>query len=189
VAGGLMASNMGFKLNYPLTAQDVGVSKTGRQCMGLPYNRQVGIDTAEQLLTDTGAFSIEKFEPSVDGNSAYPGVPDFPLAEGGGYLVRVLADTNYIAVGSHDPSLEIQFKAQAVGVSKTGRNRFAPPYHAVASTAEELLTEIGAFSIEKFEPSVDGNSAYPGVPDFALEPGNCYLVRVLSDTNYIPAHY
>ena len=50
----------------------------------------------------------------------------------------MLADTNYIAVGSHDPSLEVQFTAQSVGVSKTGRNRFAPPYHAVAASAEEL---------------------------------------------------
>ena len=55
--------------------------------------------------------------------------------------------------------------------------------------AQELLNEIGALAIEKFEPSVDGNSPYPGGPNFALEPGNCYLVRVLSDTSYIPAHY
>jgi hypothetical protein len=186
-AGGLLASNMGFKLNYPLTAQAVSVSKTGRQCLGLPYNRQVGIDTAQQLLTDTGAFSLEKFDPATDSNAPYPGTA-FNLTSGEGYLVRVLSDSDYIAVGSHDPSLQIDFLAQSIGVSKTGRSRFAPPYHGVASNAQELLGEIGAFSIEKFDPATDSNAPYPGTP-FNVEPGNCYLVRVLSDTSYIPAHY
>ena len=52
-AGGLMASNMGFKLNYPIIAAGGGPgSNTGTQTIGLPYNRQVGIDTASQLLTE-----------------------------------------------------------------------------------------------------------------------------------------
>lgn len=185
-AGGLLASNMGFKLNYPLTAQGVG-SNTGRQCLGLPFNRQVGIDTAEQLYNDIGAFSIERFDSATDTNAAYPG-SNFPLDAGAGYLVRVLSDGNYIAVGSHDPSLELQFLAQDVGVSNTGRTRYAPPYHGVAADAEALLGEIGAFSIERFDAATDTNAAYPG-SNFPIEPGNCYLVRVLSDTNYIPAHY
>jgi hypothetical protein len=180
---------MGFKLNYSMTAQAPLISKSGRQFLGLPYNRQVGIDNAEQLKDDIGAFSIEEFDPATDGNAPYPGGANFLLESGSGYLVRVLGDSSYIAVGSHDPSLEITFLAQDIGVSKTGRSRYAPPYHGVAANAEELKDEIGAFSIEEFDPETDGNSPYPGGANFNLEPGNCYLVRVLSDTPYTPAHY
>ena len=47
MAGGLVASNMGFKLAYELVAGDAGVtSASGQNSLGLPYNRQVGIDLA-----------------------------------------------------------------------------------------------------------------------------------------------
>jgi len=190
VAGGLFASNMGFKLNYPLKAEDGGAtSQTGRQCLGLPFNRQVGIDTAQDLLADTGAFRIEEFDPATDSNASYggSGEPDFDLDTGSGWLVRVTSDSNYIAVGSHDPAFEMLFDAD----SQTGRTRYSPPYHGVAADAAALLAEIGAFRIEEFDPATDSNASYggSGEPNFPIEPGNCYLVRVTSDINYIPAHY
>ena len=41
-AGGLLASNMGFKLNYPLVQTAAGVSASGTSTIALPDNRQAG---------------------------------------------------------------------------------------------------------------------------------------------------
>jgi len=197
-AGGLWASNMGFKLNYPLQATQTGVSKTGRQTIGLPYNRQVGIDLAADLLADINAggvtaTQIETFAPLSDTNPPYPGpAGNFALQAGKGYLVRVSSTGSYIIVGSHDPGFTVQLKGQAVGVSKTGRNRYAHPYHGVAATASELLAELApqATQIETFNRATDTNPPYPGpAGDFALVPGQAYLVRVTADKNFVPAHY
>ena len=61
-----------------------------------------------------------------------------------------------------------------------------------AAVNEGLKAEIGAFRIEAFDPSSDSTVSYggSGEPDYAIEPGNCYVVRVTgSDIDYIPAHY
>jgi hypothetical protein len=198
MAGGLWASNMGFKLNYPLQAAQVGVSKSGRQTIGLPYNRQVGIDMASHLLADingggVAAISLDKFVPASDTNATYPGaVADYALEAGVGYLARVGSTGSYIIVGSHDPGFTVQLKAAGVGVSKSGRNRYAHPYHGVSDMASELLAELSpaAISIERFVPASDTNATYPGaVADFSLVPGQAYLVRVNTNKNFVPAHY
>ena len=117
VAGGLMASNMGFKLNYPLQNTQSGVSKTGRNTIGLPYNRQVGIDTASQLLADVSAggisaIQLEQFNKQFDTNEPYPGpAGDFGLVASEAYLLRVTTSGDYIIVGSHDPGLGISLLA------------------------------------------------------------------------------
>jgi hypothetical protein len=198
MAGGLWASNMGFKLNYPLQATQAGVSKTGRQTIGLPYNRQVGIDMASHLLADVtaggvSAISLERFVQASDTNATYPGaVADYALEAGVGYLLRVGSTGSYIIVGSHDPGFTVQLKAAAVGISKTGRNRYAHPYHGVSDMASELLAEIApaGISVERFIPASDTNGTYPGaVADFSLVPGQAYLVRVSTNKNFVPAHY
>ncbi len=79
-AGGLMASNMGFKLNYPLVASGAG-SNSGTTTIGLPYNRQVGIDTASQLLADivlSGPNAIARCHPCIV--SQCPGSVTFAVA-------------------------------------------------------------------------------------------------------------
>jgi hypothetical protein len=197
-AGGLMASNMGFKLNFPLQETQAGVSKTGRNTIGLPYNRQVGIDTASQLLGDVVAggisgIQLEQFNKQFDTNEPYPGpAGDFGLVASEAYLLRVTNSGDYIIVGSHDPGLSVTLLATAPGVSKTGRTRYAHPYHGVASTASELLAELGpsAIQVEDFNIQFDTNEPYPGpAGDFGLVPGKGYLVRVVGDLTFTPAHY
>ncbi len=196
--GAILASNMGFKISYGFVAAATGVSKTGRQTLGLPYLRKPGLDTASDLYQNIqsqgiAALSIERFDPLNDSNSPYPGpAGDFSLASGEGYLIRVASDGDYKIVGSHDPDVQITFKAGAAGISKTGRNFFAPPYHALATTASELLQEIGpvAVQVERFSPLTDTYSPYPGpAGDFSLSRGEAYLVRVVQDVTYVPGHY
>ena len=96
LTGGLMASNMGFKLNRALkSAADPG-SASGTQLLGLPYNRQVGIDTAEALFKDiSSAGSIQNIQRYDTTNDTYVpytfGLADFPLVAGQG-VGRVARD-------------------------------------------------------------------------------------------------
>ena len=84
----------------------------------------------------------------------------------------------------------VSLKATAPGVSRTGRTRYAHPYHGLSATASELLAETGAIQLERFERQFDTNEPYPGpAGDFALVPGEAYLIRVVTDTEFVPAHY
>ena len=50
--GGLVASNMGFKLNKPLL--DSNNSRSGTQSMAVPFNPQVGLANLADLFADIG---------------------------------------------------------------------------------------------------------------------------------------
>ena len=93
LAGGLMASNMGFKLNKSLVTASPGTSISGTQLLALPYNRQVGIDNASELFGDIGASNvqnIQKFLTATDTTALYTfGSPDFALTPGEAYLVKM----------------------------------------------------------------------------------------------------
>jgi hypothetical protein len=193
-AGGLMASNMGFKLNYPLVAGSDPSSNSGFQSIGLPYNRQVGINDAAQLKADieaggVGVGSIQKYNILSDQNDPYPPL-NFSLGAGEGYLIGVTTTGCYIIVGSHDPAHTVQLRGQAVGVSNSGFQRYAHPYHGVASTAAELKAELApqGASIQKYNILSDQNDPYPPL-DFPLVPGESYLVGVTGDKSFVPAHY
>jgi hypothetical protein len=195
VTGGLVASNMGFKLNKTLLAQAAGVSKTGRTCIGLPFNKQVGIVTANDLLSDIpNAVELQAYNPQNDGGIPYPAGPgsDFPLPLYEGYLVQVTADTQYIIVGSDDPAASVPFVATLAGVSKTGRKRYAHPYHAVNTTASSILAEIpNAVEVQGYNPVNDGGIPYPAGPgsDFNVLPGDCLTVQVIANGSLTPLHY
>jgi hypothetical protein len=198
LTGGLMASNMGFKLNYTLTAQQSGVSAAGFQLIGLPYNQQVGINTAKDLLDDidlggVDAVSLQKYNILSGGYDPYPGPGgDFTLSSAEGYFLGVNTSGPYIIVGSHNPGLTVQLKGQASGVSAAGFQLYSHPYHGVAASAKQFLDEIApeGASIQKYNIQSGGYDPYPGPGgDFALVPGEAYFVGVSGDKNFIPAHY
>jgi hypothetical protein len=194
LAGGVLASNMGFKLNYPLRAAS-GTSITGSNTIALPYNRQVGIDTAQQLFVDISAGgsvqNIQKFLPADDGFAVYTySSPDFGLSQGEGYFVKMGTDVDYIIVGSHDPSASVQLNAAGAG-SISGSNFYAPPYHTTAATAKDLFIEIATVqNIQKFLPADDGFAVYTySSDDFPLTPGEAYFVKMQTSKSYTPSHY
>jgi hypothetical protein len=224
LAGGLIASNMGFKLNKTLIVAgqpvsgvgETGNSLNGTNALGLPFNRQVGMNNASQLKTDIGGSCVQvsKFLRSNNSGFAYtaarsgqPGSVDFALEEGVGYRVRVTGASNvsYIVVGSDDPSYAVSLivSGQAVpegGNSLNGTNEIAYKYHATSATASALKTEIGAscVSVSKLLASTNANFAYtaarsgqPGSVDFPLVPGETYQVRVTgaSNVSYVASHY
>ncbi len=172
LAGGLLASNMGFKLNYTLVATGNavpetavggnGLSQDGTNEISLPDFPQAGMLTANDLRLDIGAPAnggIIKFIRDNNSLQTYTGKGaglNFSLVPGDGYRLRVTGTTNvnYIVVGSHNPALQHVLIAtgQAVpetavggnGLSQDGTNYYNYPYHSVAATANDLRLEIGA---------------------------------------------
>ena len=94
VAGGIFASNMGFKLNYSMG--------TGTNSLGLPYNAQTNIINAETLIDDIelanpGAVSsVSRFDTATNGLVTYTGSAgtNFNLTPGEAYHVAVSAAVN-----------------------------------------------------------------------------------------------
>ena len=196
VGGGLLASNMGFKLAYELSSTD---SDTGANTLGLPFNQQTNLSDAEDLIGDINTsagsvvvVSVSNYVKSDDAFSPYTGFSgiNFPLVAGEGYLVKVSQDGTYIIVGSHNPSLAIQFSSTD---SDTGANFYSFPYHGTPIDADELLTDIGSgvVSVSNYVKSDDAFSPYTGFSgtNFPLAPGEAYLVKVSVDVSYTPSHY
>jgi hypothetical protein len=195
VAGGLYASNMGFKLNYTLNNDLDGAGPdTGLNSIALPYFRQVGIDNAAQLETDIGAAqvtNISRFNRANNTLITYPPT-SFSLVSGEGYRVQMSSSVNYIIVGSHDPGLSITlFNDQDAGGPDTGLNDFAPPYHTTAVNAAQLETEIGAAqvtNISRFNRANNTLITYPPT-SFNLVPGESYRIQMGTSVTFIPSHY
>ena len=194
ITGGLMASNMGFKLNRALLAGTDPGSNSGTQMLALPYNRQVGIDTAEDLFKNiSGVQIISRYLTQTDAYQPYTfGQPNFGLAAGQGLLVKMGQNTNYIVVGSHDPSAVIQLESGGAA-SNSGTNLYAPPYHATAATAKDLFLEIGPANVQlisKYLTATDALQPYTfGQANFNINPGEAYLIKMGATVAYSPSHY
>jgi hypothetical protein len=211
VAGGLMASNMGFKLNRVLNAAS-GSSLTGTNAVGLPYNQQVGLVNCGQLGLDMGTFAtaggpitnIQKFLPATDTyllcNTTRAVTTNFAINAGESVRVRMNTSLNYIVVGSHDPIKTITLKGPS-GTSLTGTNEYSYPYHSTAINCGSLALEIGGFAtaggpvtnIQDFLPATDTyllcNTTRAVTTNFATTPGKGYRIRVTGDVSFVPSHY
>ena len=210
-AGGLLASNMGFKLNYALTGPaGVGGAGSGKQLLSLPYFRQTGINDANQLMLDIGGGVVTpvtnavKYNKTNDSLIVYTGRmgagAPFALAAGEGYLVQMASNVNYIVVGAHDPGLSIALTGPSgVGGAGSGKQLLAPTYNITATNAFTLMTDIGGgvvtpvTNVVKYNKTNDSLIVYTGRmgagAPFALAPGEAYLVQMATNVGYIPSHY
>ena len=189
VAGGIFASNMGFKLNYSMG--------TGTNSLGLPYNPQTNIVDAESLIDDIEAAnpgsvsSVSRFDSAANGLVTYTGSAgtNFPVTKGEGYLAALESDIQYIIVGSHDPGLVINFV--------TGTQIWSYPYHSTLTNAEGLIDEIELVnpvisSVSRFDTASNGLITYTGSAgtNFPLSPGEAYHIASEAPvTGYVPSHY
>ena len=198
LAGGIVASNMGFRRIRPLKAADGGVeSLSGVNTLGLPYVRKPGLVTVADLWDDLVAqevavLEIRRYDSATDQEIVYTeGQPDFPLQPGEGYFVQVGSDHDYTIMGSHSPSAVLTLHGPGPE-SVNGIHFIAMPYHALAGTASDLFKEIGSPSIvniQRYDTATDLYQAYAsGSPDFQLVPGEAYKVKVNSRVDYVPAH-
>ncbi len=199
VAGSLTASNMGFKLNRVLNG--TGSSASGTNYVALPFNKQVGMANAKDLIDDIVAAGgsvgqIGRFVNTTDGFQTYNGASGtaFALAKDEGYVVSMNSDLNYIIVGSHDPGHVVSFNG--TGTSASGTNYYALPYHTTAANAKDLIDELVAAGgsvgqIGRFVNTTDGFQTYNGASGtaFALVPGEAYVVSMNTDVSFTPSHY
>lgn len=197
----LVASNMGFKLNYSLTQAGAG-SNSGTSTLALPDNRQTGLSDAKNLMDDIGfaqTTNVQKFLKASDTLQTYTGRKAggtaFALASGEAYFVKMLTTVNYIVVGSDDPALPYSLQQAGAG-SNSGTSFFAYNYHQTATDAKALMDDIGFASVtnvQRFLKASDTLQTYTGRKAggtaFALVPGEGYFVKMLTTVNYSPSHY
>jgi hypothetical protein len=198
-----IGSNMGFKISIPLTAPTV--TNSGSNWIALPFYNSY-TDAASVFADVPGCSQVSRYLPASDSFEDYlgfdlPGVSvNFAIAatDGYAYLVKVSADTNWITVGSHNPSLKLDLYAPTGSTS--GSNFVAVPYHSTASDAAALFSQVPTCSqVSRYLSSTDGYEDYlgfelPGVSaNFSLTPGVPVLVKVNSDqtgaSGWLPAHY
>jgi len=207
VAGGLYASNMGFKLNYVLEGGGTNGSLNGTNSIALPFNQQTDLIDAFDLINDIGGTttvaSVAQFDRTSNGFAGYTGTSGSPFAlnPGDAYMVQLqggVPSVNYIIVGSHDPGLVLSFDGGGTNGSLNGTNFYGYPYHATSTAADELITELGGTSviasIAQFDRTSNGFAGYTGTSGspFALEPGTGYQVQLqggVPSTTFVPSHF
>jgi hypothetical protein len=201
----LVASNMGFKLNYQLALPGADTRDAGTTTLGLPDNRQTLMNDAKNLMDDIGFASVlevQKYLKSSNALAIYNGRkngpgPVFSLASGEGYRVKMQTTVNYIVVGSDNPSLPYTLAQPGADTRDAGTTDFAYNYHQTATTSKSLMDDIGFASVlevQKYLKSSNALAIYNGRkngpgPDFALVPGESYRIKVQTTVNYIPSHY
>jgi len=201
----LVASNMGFKLNYTLNQGGAGGSLTGIRALALPDNRQTGLTDAKSLMDDIGFASVASVSRYLSGTDAlqpYTGrktapTTPFNLAAGQGYLVKMFTTTNYVIVGSDDPALVYPLFQGGQGGSLTGITLYSYNYHQTAADAKALMDDIGfanVASVSRYLSSADALQPYTGrktapTTFFTLTPGEAYFVKMFTTVNYTPSHY
>lgn len=203
LAGGLYASNMGFKLNYPMLG--TSASASGTNTLSLPYFRQVGVDDAKQLIDDVEAgntnlvTNVQRWNPASDTFAVYTGAAGtaFPLTAGEGYFVKLgAANVNYIVVGSHDPGQIVNLLGTSSSAS--GTNFYSYPYHSTAADAKQLIDEIEAGdtnkvnNVQRWNVAADTFAVYTGAAGtaFALTPGEAYMIKLnAANVSFVPSHY
>jgi hypothetical protein len=184
VAGMALASNTGFKLNYPL---GLAAGTSSSNWVSFPYfyfpNGNVGaaVQTAQDMCVDfNGApkdtskvFSISRWVTTSDGpftkfcsNAGF----GFNLAAGEGYnVVPTTAAITLAIVGSHDD----EYSANKAGASvvqfiyapgTSSSNWVSVPYHSIADNAQDFCVAFNGapkdtskvISISRWVTSGDG---------------------------------
>ncbi|HQO20792.1 MAG TPA: hypothetical protein PK747_09675 [Acidobacteriota bacterium] len=187
------ASNMGFKLSQTLAANSVS------KYVSLPYYNSYAVQSASYLRNDiiaAGGTSVNVYNWNGTtwqrwaGGGA--GQVDFALQPGIGYQVKSLAAvSNWVIVGSHNPSTTISLAANSVS------KYISVPYHTTATTASMFRNELvaaGGTSVNVYNWNGTtwqrwaGGGA--GQVDFAITPGLALQAKSLAAiAAYTPAHY
>ena len=186
-----LGSNMGFKLSMGLTA---GQAKY----ISLPYYNSYATQDATTLRNDiiaAGGTGVNVYNWDGTAWQRWAGgglnQVNFALVAGLGYQVKTTnAVTNWVIVGSHDPSVTISFTAgQAKYVSV--------PYHTTSADATALRNEIVAVggtgvNVYNWDGTTWQRWAGGGLNqvNFAITPGLAIQVKTTNGCGpWTPAHY
>lgn len=193
VAGPLLASNMGFKLNYTLHKTS---GTTNTNWISLPYFWSGTV--AQDVCTDIGATAVQigEYDESTDSFISYVcggGGTNFSLSAGRAIFVKVNTDgVQWIIVGSHNDAATVTLTKTS---GTTNTNWIAIPYHTNVGDAQGLCTNIGgtAVQIGIYDESTDAFTSYVcggGGTNFSLTAGQGVFVKVNTDgVIWTPSHY
>ena len=182
----MIYSNTGFKLKSNLY-----LLGAGKQLVSLPYKNPY-VD-ANSLFTDIPfCTEISRWLPTShilqtwDGSSG----TNFDIIPGEAYYISVSQDTEWLVVGSHDPELTLTI----IGLGTS--NLISLPPHLVASTVDELFTEItSCVEISRWNHTLDSFDTYTGGfldTIWDITPGVGILVKIdsgISSVNWTPQTY
>jgi hypothetical protein len=203
LSGTLLASNMGFKLNYNLT--NSGTVQTN--WVSLPYFYLTAPVTAEMACDDIGGTCatlgncivghwVEATDTDVYWSCQTAKGTPFTITAGEAIYVKVNAPEAWTVVGSHDPSLNISMTN--TGTVQT--NWISVPYHTTALNAEDLCDQIGGTCatlgncivghwVETSDTDVYWSCQTAKGTPFSLTTGEGVYVKVNTPASFIPAHY
>lgn len=174
-----IASNMGFKINIALSAG------TANNWVSLPYYNSYTF--ANTVYSDiTGCTQVARWNNPTSAFQSWTGRgTNFAITGGEAYLVKVSAVTNWIVVGSHNPSLAISLS------SGTANNWVSIPYHTTAANAGALFTSITSCTqVARWNNPTSAFQSWTGRgTNFTITAGEGVLVKVSAASNWTPAHY
>lgn len=176
-----IASNMGFKISIPLAAG------TANNWVSIPYYNSYS--NAGAMFADiTNASQVSRWDNTGAAFQSWNGArgTNFTVTAGEAYLVKVSSATNWIVVGSHNPSLVISLTAG------TANNWVAVPYHTTAANAGALFTQItNASQVSRWDNTGAAFQSWNGArgTNFTVTAGEGVLVKVSSASTWTPAHY
>ena len=174
-----IGSNMGFKISIPLTA---GYSNY----VSIPFYNSYTTDNS--MFSDiTGCTAVSRWNNATGLWQNYLGgrTSLYNIAAGEAYVVTVSSTTNWIVVGSHNPSLGVALTA---GYS----NYVSVPYHTTKTNDNALFSEIpGCTGVSRWNNATGLWQNYLGgrTSLFNITPGEGYVITVSGTTSWTPAHY
>jgi hypothetical protein len=206
LAGGVLASEMGFQVVFTIDGPDGGAtSATGTNYLALPYVPRQGLGTARDLWNDLGSnpdILISRHIKATNGFNFYGSATDLPpngwnLVAGEGYIVKVAQDSTYRILGLHDSTVDVVLIGADNPASLDGTNFLGVPYHTTAANARALYEELGGGDvyISRHIRATDSFNFYGYSTDilppngWSLVFGEALIVRVPSDIVYHPSHY
>lgn len=186
-----LGSNMGFKLSMSLTVNQA-------KYISLPYYNSYATQNAATLRNDViaaGGTGVQVYNWNGTAWQRYAGggvgQVNFTLTPGIGYQVVSTADvSNWVIVGSHDPSVTISFTANQAKYASV-------PYHTTSTNAAALRNEIiavGGTGVQVYNWNGTAWQRYAGggvgQVNFTLSPGLAYQIVSTADCGpWTPAHY
>jgi hypothetical protein len=179
IGSAAIASNMGFKISIPLTAGYANY-------VSLPYYNSY--TNAASIFNDiTGASAVKRWDNPTFTLQQWSGTrgTNFNVTPGEAYIVTVSSTTNWIVVGSHNPSL-------AITLTSGYANYVSVPYHTTATTAATLFNQIaGASAVKRWDNPTFTLQQWSGTrgTNFNITAGEGYIITVGSTTSWTPAHY
>ena len=179
----MIYSNMGFKISISLAAGGAN------NWVALPYFNSYP-NGASIFNNITNCTQVSRWDLGTAALQTYDGPRsyNFNTTAGEAYLVKVLTATNWVVVGSHNPSLQVSL----VGAGAT--NWVSIPYHTTAATVDKLWSQIPNIGeISYWDPINHKYIVYTGGifdPKFAIVPGRGYVIKIGgASSTWVPAHY